>query len=225
MREIMSDKILKKLKDEKIGYVDLRFTDVRGKMQHVTFDSGMVDEDFFEDGTMFDGSSISGWKGINESDMVLKPDADTAGVDPFYQQETLTLFCDVLEPDTGAPYNRDPRGTCKAAEMYLKSAKVGDVVYFGPEAEFLFLTTCAGIQISKTQVTSLTRSKVLTIQTPNTMAEIWAIVRDQRVAIFRSRRLTMNRICVRKCSLLWRNWACNLKSITMKSHRRNMNSA
>lgn len=136
MREIMSDKILKKLKDEKIGYVDLRFTDVRGKMQHVTFDSGMVDEDFFEDGTMFDGSSISGWKGINESDMVLKPDADTAGVDPFYQQETLTLFCDVLEPDTGAPYNRDPRGTCKAAEMYLKSAKVGDVVYFGPEAEF-----------------------------------------------------------------------------------------
>ena len=132
----MSDEILKKIKDEKIGYVDLRFTDVRGKMQHVTFDASMVNEDLFEDGTMFDGSSISGWKTINESDMVLKPDPSTADIDPFYQQETLTMFCDILEPDTAEPYNRDPRGTAKKAENYIKSAGIGDTVYFGPEAEF-----------------------------------------------------------------------------------------
>ncbi|MBL4871324.1 MAG: type I glutamate--ammonia ligase [Robiginitomaculum sp.] len=132
----MSEDVLKRIKDEKIGYVDLRFTDVKGKMQHVTFDASLVDEDLFEDGTMFDGSSIEGWKTINESDMVLLPDASTADIDPFYQQETLTMFCDILEPDTGEAYNRDPRGTAKKAENYIKSAGIGDTVYFGPEAEF-----------------------------------------------------------------------------------------
>ena len=134
----MSDasKLLKKIKDEDIKFVDLRFTDPKGKMQHVTFHSDLVDEDLFQDGTMFDGSSISGWKDINESDMVLLPDAGTAKMDPFFQQDTLSVFCDVLEPDTGEAYNRDPRGTAKAAEAYMRSAKVGDDVYFGPEAEF-----------------------------------------------------------------------------------------
>ncbi|PHR61944.1 MAG: type I glutamate--ammonia ligase [Robiginitomaculum sp.] len=131
-----AEKVLKRIKDEKIGYVDLRFTDVRGKLQHVTFDASMVDEDLFEDGTMFDGSSISGWKAINNSDMVLMPDASTADLDPFYQQETLTMFCDIVEPDTGEAYNRDPRTTARKAENYIKSAGVGDTVYFGPEAEF-----------------------------------------------------------------------------------------
>ncbi len=132
----MSDEILKKIKDENIGFVDFRFTDPRGKMQHVTFHTDMVDEDLFEDGTMFDGSSIGGWKDINESDMVLMPDPSTAKIDPFYQQDTLAIFCDILEPDTGEAYNRDPRSTAKAAQTYMKSAKVGDEVYFGPEAEF-----------------------------------------------------------------------------------------
>ena len=132
----MSDKVLKMIKDENIGFVDFRFTDPRGKMQHVTFAADMIDEDLFEDGTMFDGSSIGGWKDIDESDMVLKPDASTAKLDPFYQQDTLAIFCDILEPDTGEPYNRDPRGTAKAAQTYMKSANVGDQVYFGPEAEF-----------------------------------------------------------------------------------------
>ena len=131
-----AEKVLKRIKDENINFVDLRFTDPRGKMQHVTFHSDLVDEDLFEDGTMFDGSSIGGWKDINESDMVLMPDPSTAKMDPFYQQDTLTLFCDILEPDTNEAYNRDPRGTAKAAETYMKSAKVGDKVYFGPEAEF-----------------------------------------------------------------------------------------
>ncbi|MBN8552782.1 MAG: type I glutamate--ammonia ligase [Caulobacterales bacterium] len=131
-----SAKILKQIQDEEIRYVDLRFTDPRGQLQHVTFDIGMVDEDFLEEGTMFDGSSISGWKAINESDMLLKPDLTTAYVDPFYQQATLFLFCDVLNPDTGEPYNRDPRSMAKKALAYIQSAGVGDTVYFGPEAEF-----------------------------------------------------------------------------------------
>jgi glutamine synthetase len=131
----MADNILKRLKDEDIKYVDLRFTDMRGKMQHVTFDSSLVDEDMMSEGTMFDGSSISGWKAINESDMVLLPDAEGAHVDPFFQQPTLAVFCDILEP-SGASYNRDPRSIAKKAEAYIAQAGVGDTVYFGPEAEF-----------------------------------------------------------------------------------------
>ena len=128
--------ILKEIKDKEVKYVDVRFTDMRGKMQHVTFDISLVDDDFLTDGTMFDGSSISGWKAINESDMKLRPDLTTAYIDPFYQQTTLFLFCDVLNPDTNEPYNRDPRSIAKKALTYVKSAGVGDQVYFGPEAEF-----------------------------------------------------------------------------------------
>ncbi|MFY0637704.1 type I glutamate--ammonia ligase [Maricaulis maris] len=132
----MSDAILKKLKDEDINFVDLRFTDPRGKLQHVTFDRSEVNEDFFEDGIMFDGSSIAGWKAINESDMVLKPDASYCEVDPFYQQPTAVILADILEPGTGEAYNRDPRTTAKKAEAFLKASGVGDTAYFGPEAEF-----------------------------------------------------------------------------------------
>ncbi|HXI86495.1 MAG TPA: type I glutamate--ammonia ligase [Parvularculaceae bacterium] len=128
--------ILKRIKDKDIRYVDLRFTDPRGKWQHVTFDRSLVDEDFFVDGTMFDGSSIAGWKAINESDMILMPDAETAVEDPFFAQPTLSIICDILEPSTGQPYGRDPRTTAKAAEAYLVSSGVGDTAYFGPEAEF-----------------------------------------------------------------------------------------
>jgi glutamine synthetase len=128
--------ILDKIKDEEIEYVDVRFTDIRGKLQHVTFDPALVDEEFLTDGTMFDGSSIAGWKAINESDMKLRPDLSTANIDPFYQQKTLFLFCDVLNPDTNTPYSRDPRSIAKAALAYTKSAGVGDTVFFGPEAEF-----------------------------------------------------------------------------------------
>ena len=131
-----ADALLKKIKDEKLKFVDLRFTDPKGKWQHVTFDQSLVDEDFFSEGSMFDGSSISGWKAINESDMVLMPDTSTAIVDPFFSQPTLTVFCDILEPSTGQPYGRDPRSTAKAAEAYLASSGVGDTAFFGPEAEF-----------------------------------------------------------------------------------------
>jgi glutamine synthetase len=128
--------ILNQIKEQDVKYVDVRFTDMRGKMQHVTFDIDLVDDEFLTDGTMFDGSSIAGWKAINESDMKLRPDLNTAYIDPFYQQTTLFLFCDVLNPDSGEPYNRDPRGIAKKALNYVKSSGVGDTVYFGPEAEF-----------------------------------------------------------------------------------------
>src|ERR1700759_1777467 len=128
--------ILAQIKDKDVKYVDVRFTDIRGKLQHVTFDIDLVDEDFLTDGTMFDGSSIAGWKAINESDMKLRPDLDSAIIDPFYQQTTMAIFCDVVNPDTGTPYERDPRSIAKAALNFVKSAGVGDTVYFGPEAEF-----------------------------------------------------------------------------------------
>ena len=131
-----ADAILKKIKDEGVKFVDLRFTDPRGKWQHVTFDNAMVDDDFFSEGQMFDGSSIAGWKAINESDMILMPDTKTATIDPFFSQPTLSVICDILEPSTGQAYARDPRTTAKAAEAYLTSTGVGDTAYFGPEAEF-----------------------------------------------------------------------------------------
>ncbi len=134
----MSDvnKLMKNIKDNDVKFVDLRFTDPRGKWQHLTMDVGVFDEDMVAEGIMFDGSSISGWKAINESDMTLMPDLSTAVMDPFMAQNTLILVCDILEPSTGQAYSRDPRSTAKAAEAYLKFTGLGDSAYFGPEAEF-----------------------------------------------------------------------------------------
>ncbi|ACT59492.1 type I glutamate--ammonia ligase [Hirschia baltica] len=132
----MSESVLKLIKEKDVQFVDLRFTDVKGKWQHVTFTADAVDADMFVDGTMFDGSSISGWKAINESDMVLLPDASTAHIDPFFQQTTMVINCDILNPGTMTAYNRDPRMTAKKAEAYLKSTGLGDTAYFGPEPEF-----------------------------------------------------------------------------------------
>jgi glutamine synthetase len=128
--------VLKMIKDKDVKFVDFRFTDSRGKMQHVTADAGCVDEEVFNDGYAFDGSSIAGWKGIEASDMLLMPDPDSAHLDPFFAQSTVAIFCDVREPSTGQFYERDPRGIAKKAEAYMKSLGVGDKVFFGPEAEF-----------------------------------------------------------------------------------------
>ncbi|MEN8892384.1 type I glutamate--ammonia ligase [Planktotalea arctica] len=128
--------VLKQIRDEDIAYVDIRFTDTRGKVQHVTVDCDLVDEDFLEEGFMFDGSSIAGWKSIENSDMKLMPDTSTTYLDPFYAEKTLCIHCSIVEPDTGEAYERDPRGTAQKAEAYLKSSGIGDVAYMGPEAEF-----------------------------------------------------------------------------------------
>ncbi|MFP3383156.1 MULTISPECIES: type I glutamate--ammonia ligase [Tritonibacter] len=128
--------VLKLIKDEEAEYVDIRFTDPRGKLQHVTLMSDQIDEDFLEEGFMFDGSSIAGWKSIEASDMKLIPATESAYVDPFYAEKTICIHCSVVEPDTGEAYDRDPRGTAEKAEAYLKSSGIGDVAYMGPEAEF-----------------------------------------------------------------------------------------
>lgn len=124
------------IKDNEVKYVDLRFTDTKGKEQHVTIPVSAVDEEFFEEGKMFDGSSISGWKTINESDMVLMPDARTLVLDPFSEETQVNLRCDILEPSTLEGYDRDPRSVAKRAEAYLQSTGIGDTVLFGPEPEF-----------------------------------------------------------------------------------------
>jgi glutamine synthetase len=130
------DKALKLIKESEAKYVDLRFADTRGKEQHVTIPVSAADDDFFENGKMFDGSSIAGWKGINESDMVLMPDTTTAVLDPFFDDATVIIRCDILEPNTMQGYDRDPRSIAKRAEAYLKSTGVADTAYFGPEPEF-----------------------------------------------------------------------------------------
>jgi glutamine synthetase len=132
----MSEKTLNLIKETDARWVDLRFTDSRGKEQHVTNSAAQVDEDFFENGAMFDGSSIAGWKPINESDMILMPDDESAVVDPFTEETTVNVRCDILEPSTLQGYDRDPRSLGKRAEAYLASTGIGDTAFFGPEAEF-----------------------------------------------------------------------------------------
>ncbi|GAO39600.1 glutamine synthetase [Sphingomonas changbaiensis NBRC 104936] len=128
--------ILQRIQDEEIEWVDLRFTDPKGKWQHLSMVAGVIDEDALTDGLMFDGSSIAGWKAINESDMILKPDLDAVYVDPFSATPMMIVFCDIVEPSTGELYSRDPRSTAKRAEAYLKNTGIGDTIYVGPEAEF-----------------------------------------------------------------------------------------
>ena len=132
----MSERTLNLIKDNDIRWVDLRFTDTRGKEQHVSIPASQVDEDFFEDGKMFDGSSIAGWQGINESDMILMPDDSTSIIDPFTDDATVILRCDIVEPSTMQGYERDPRSVAKRAEAYLASTGLGDTAFFGPEPEF-----------------------------------------------------------------------------------------
>src|ERR1700751_6087356 len=136
MADAAIQKVLDMIKDHDVKYVDFRFTDPRGKWQHLSHHIRTISADFLAGGVMFDGSSIAGWKAINESDMVLMPDCATAVLDPFASQPSVVVFCDVLEPLTGQNYSRDPRSIAKNAEAYLKSTGIADTMYVGPEAEF-----------------------------------------------------------------------------------------
>ena len=175
--------VLKTIKDENVAYVDMRFTDPRGQLQHVTVIVDGVDETFLEEGLMFDGSSIAGWKAIDQADMKLMPDTSSAYLDPFYAEKTLCIQCTVVEPDTGEAYDRDPRGTAEKAEAYLKSTGIGDTSYFGPEAEF-FLFDDVRFQVGI--------NKVSYEATPGTD-------RASLAAISRSTRSMTARTSARKC--------------------------
>ena len=128
--------VMKKIADNEVKFVDLRFTDIRGKEQHITVPISHFDEDRFTDGQAFDGSSMAGWRGVQASDMLLIPDPETAVMDPFREEPTLILSCDVVEPGEGQGYERDPRSIARRAEAYLQASGVGDVAFFGPEPEF-----------------------------------------------------------------------------------------
>jgi len=130
------EKALELIKESEAKFIDLRFTDTKGKEQHVSIPTHQIDDDFFEEGKMFDGSSIAGWKGINESDMVLMPDPTTVVIDPFAEETQINIRCDIVEPLTMEGYERDPRSVAKRAEEYLKSTGIGDTVLIGPEPEF-----------------------------------------------------------------------------------------
>jgi len=132
----MSENTLNLIKENDVRWIDLRFTDAKGKEQHVSIPASEIDDEFFENGQMFDGSSIAGWKGINESDMIMMPDDSSAVMDPFTEESTLNLRCDIIEPSTMQGYERDPRSVAKRAEEYLQSTGIGDTAYFGPEPEF-----------------------------------------------------------------------------------------
>lgn len=148
-----AEHVLTMLNEHEVKFVDLRFTDTKGKEQHVTIPAHQVNAEFFEEGKMFDGSSIGGWKGINESDMVLMPDASTAVIDPFFADSTLIIRCDILEPGTLQGYDRDPRSIAKRAEDYLRATGIADTVLFGPEPEFfLFDDIRFGASISGSHV-------------------------------------------------------------------------
>ena len=145
------ENITRLINDHRIEFVDLRFTDMRGLWHHVTFPASIVDDALFEDGRMFDGSSIAGWKGIQNSDMVLLPDPETAFVDPFTADPTLVMSCNILDPQTMQAYNRDPRGIARRAEAFLKSSGIADQAFFGPEPEFfIFDSVRFGVEMGHT---------------------------------------------------------------------------
>ncbi|QSA19026.1 glutamate--ammonia ligase [Vibrio furnissii] len=130
------ENVLSLIQENEVKFVDLRFTDTKGKEQHISIPAHQIDADFFEEGKMFDGSSVAGWKGINESDMVMMPDASSAVLDPFTEDSTLNIRCDILEPATMQGYDRDPRSIAKRAEDYMRSTGIADTVLIGPEPEF-----------------------------------------------------------------------------------------
>jgi len=136
MSDMTANDVLKMMKDNDVKFIDFRFTDPRGKEQHVSVPAHTVDDGTFEEGKMFDGSSIEGWKGINESDMIMMPDPTTATMDPFCEEVTMNISCDIIEPATMQGYERDPRSIAKRAEEYMKSTGIADTAYFGPENEF-----------------------------------------------------------------------------------------
>ena len=160
--------VMKMVKDNEVKFVDFRFTDTRGKEQHVSVPVSHFDEDKFTSGHAFDGSSIAGWKGIEASDMQLMPDPNTANIDPFFEEPTLILTCDVVEPSDGKPYERDPRSLAKRAEAYMRASGLGDTAISAPSLSFLSLTVCVGATTCRVASPKLNRRRLHGIRARNT---------------------------------------------------------
>ena len=219
-------KVLKLIKDEEIEWVDLRFTDPKGKWQHLSMVASVIDEDMLTDGFMFDGSSIEGWKAINESDMILKPDLDATYIDPFSATPMLILVCNIVEPSTGELYGRDPRSTATRAEAYLKASGVGDTVFVGPEAEFfMFDDVRFEDTYSRLAATASTTSSCRPIPAANMTAATSPTGRAPRAAISPSPRSTARSTSAARWSRPCSRWGCRATSTTTRSPPRSTSSA
>ena len=192
--------VIKKIKQEKIKFIDLRFTDTKGKEQHVTVPASAFDKTKFTDGHAFDGSSIAGWKGINASDMLLFPDPNTANIDPFMEEKTLILTCNVEDPTDGKGYDRDPRTIANRAEKYLKTTGIGDTIYFGPEPEFFVFDDVKWKSDMSGSSVNITLKKQNGTLIMNMMVEMLAIVLKLRVVTFQYLLLIHFKTFDRKCA-------------------------
>lgn len=209
--------VLKLIKEKEVRYVDLRFADTKGKEQHVTIPASSVTEDIFEDGKMFDGSSIAGWKSINESDMILLPDPSTAVMDPFFEDPTLILRCDIIEPADMQGYERDPRSLAKRAEAYMRSTGLADTVLFGPENEFFVFDD---VRWGATM-----QGAFYKVDSDEAGWNSEKVYEDGNIghrpgvkgAISRYRRWIPCRISVLRSAIRWRRWAFRSRSITTRS--------
>jgi len=209
--------ILALIKENDVKFVDLRFSDTKGKEQHVTVPAHVLDEDLFEEGKMFDGSSISGWKGINESDMILLPDAASAVLDIFSEDTTLNLRCNVVEPTTMQGYDRCPRSLADRAEAYLKSTGIADAAYFGPENEFFVFDDVRWDDTMQGAYYRSIPAKVPGIPAAVTRMATPATGRPSRAAIFRYHRSIRCTTCVLRCASPLKKWALKPRCITMRS--------
>jgi glutamine synthetase len=205
--------VIKMIKDREVKWADLRFTDTRGKEQHVTIPAKLVDDGLFRDGKMFDGSSIAGWKGINESDMILMPEAATAVLDPFFEEATVNIRCDVIEPATMQGYERDPRSIGKRAEAYLKSTGIADGAMFGPENEFFIFDS---VRWKNEMHGCSTPCRAPGTAIPRSRAATKATVPASRVDISPSPPSMRTKISATRCAGPVKNWVSSLKCITTK---------
>ncbi len=209
--------VIKLIKEKEVKWADLRFTDTRGKEQHVTIPAKLVDDGLFRDGKMFDGSSIGGWKGINESDMILMPEAGTAILDPFFEDPTINIRCDVIEPATMQGYERDPRSLGKRAEAYLKSTGIADGAMFGPENEFFIFDSVRWKNEMRGCSTRSTRCRAPGTATRTIRKATRAIAPASRVVTSRCRRSTPTRTSATRCARPARNSAWSSRCTTTKS--------
>ena len=191
--------VMNMVKENEVKFVDFRFTDTRGKQQHTTVPVSHFDEDKFTSGHAFDGSSIAGWKGIEASDMLLMPDPNSANIDPFFEETTLIMTCDVVEPADGKAYDRDPRSIAKRAEAYLKASGIGDTAFFGPEPEFFIFDGVRWATDPHNTFYETKSTKPPGTPAPSSKAATAATAPPSRAATSPCPRWTARRTCVPRC--------------------------